>query len=100
MICDPELAEITGANIDEDKYLLREKVKIFQKKNLKIIINISCFKMLELVDDFSLVSAVLLYDILNSAWYNESFNFDNSIQNIENSPDLVKIKLFYYFLLN
>lgn len=71
LVCDPELAETSGANIDQDKYLLREK-------------------LLELAADFNLVSAILLYEILNSAWHNENFNFDNSIQNIENSPDLPK----------
>jgi hypothetical protein len=53
--------------------------------------------LLELAADFNLVSAILLYEILNSAWHNENFNFDNSIQNIENSPDLVNIKIFISF---
>jgi len=74
LLCDPELAEISEANFDEDKYLLKEK-------------------MFELLSDLSLVSWILIWEILNflnlNSWTNEHFSFDKCIEKIESSTNLV-----------
>ena len=82
LICEPEQAEISEANFDEDKYLLREK-------------------MMELISDLSLVSSILLWEILNflnlNSWSNEHFNFDKCIEKIEASKNLVCFTFYLKF---
>jgi hypothetical protein len=55
--------------------------------------------MMELISDLSLVSSILLWEILNflnlNSWSNEHFNFDKCIEKIEASKNLVYALYFY-----